>query len=85
MDVQDEEGHKSKYLIRNILHTCRRRSDQHFRELNVESLKEAGRKRKENFYNRLSKDTSTLSAHEMCNLEYKSLHQTPFKVISAAN
>ena len=72
MDVQDEEGHESRCVFRNILHACRRRSDSEFREIKVESLKEASRKRKDNFYNRLSKDTSTLTAHEKCNLEYKS-------------
>lgn len=40
----------------------------------MEALKEAGRKRKDSFYNGLSKDTSTLTAHEKCNLEHKSLH-----------
>ena len=35
-------------------------------------LKEASKKCKDNFYNRLSKDTSTLTAHEKCNFEYKS-------------
>ena len=55
-------------MFRGILHTC----DSEFREINVESLKEASRKRKNNFYNRLPKDSSTLTTHEKCNLEYKS-------------
>ena len=49
MDVQ--EGHESKCVFKNILHTCRGRSDSEFRQVNVESLKEASRKRKDNFYN----------------------------------
>ena len=60
-------------MFRDIFHTCRKRSDSEFREINVDSLKEASRKRKDNFYNRLSKDTSTLTAHEKCNLENKYL------------
>ena len=48
------------------------RSDSEFREVNAESLKEASRKRKGNVYNGLLKDTDTLTAHEKCNLEYKS-------------
>ena len=48
-----------------------RRSDSEL-EVNAESLKEASRKCKDNFYIGLSKDTSTLTAHEKCNLEYKS-------------
>ena len=40
---------------------------------NMDSLKETSRKHKDNFYNRLSKDTSTLTAHETCNLEYNFL------------
>ena len=70
--MHDEEGHESRCVFRGILHTCRRRSDSEFRETNVGSLKEVSRKRKDNFYNRLSKDSSTLTAHEKCNLEYKS-------------
>ena len=72
MDAHDEERHESRCVFRDILHTCRRRSDSEFREINVESLKEARKKRKDNFYNRLSKDTSTVTAHEKCNLKYKS-------------
>ena len=68
----NEEGHESRFVFRNILHTCRRRSDSEFREVNVESLKEASRKHKDNFYNGLLKDTATLTTHEECNLEYKS-------------
>ena len=71
MDVQGEEENQSSCLFRNILHTCRRRSDSGFKEVNVESLKEASRKRKDNFYNGLSNDTSTLTAHEKCDLDYK--------------
>ena len=37
----------------------------------MESLKEACRKRKDNFYKSLPKDTRILTAHEKCNLEYK--------------
>ena len=48
MDVQDEEGHESRCVFRNILQTCRRRSDSGFREVNVEGLKEASRNRKDN-------------------------------------
>ena len=72
MDVQDEEEHESGCVLRNILHTCRKRSDSQFREVNLESLKEARRKCKDNFDNRLLKDTGTLTAHEKFNLEYKS-------------
>ena len=72
MDAHDEERHESRCMLRDILHAQRRRSDSEFREINVESFKEASRKRKENFYNRLSKDVRTLTAHEMCNLGYKS-------------
>ena len=71
MDMQDEEENQSRCLFRNILHKCRRRSDSGFKEVNVQSLKEASRKREDNFYNRLSKDTSTLTAHEKCDLDYK--------------
>ena len=71
MDMQDEEGHECRCVFRNILHTCKRKSDSEFRDVNLESLKEASRKRKDNFYNTLSKDTSTLTAHEKCNLECK--------------
>ena len=49
MDVQ--EGHESKCVFKNILHTCRGRSNSEFRQVNVESLKEASIKRKDNFYN----------------------------------
>ena len=42
MDVQ--EGHESKCVFKNILHTCRGRSDSEFRQVNVESLKEASQK-----------------------------------------
>ena len=73
MDAYDEKRLESRCVFRDILHTCSRRSHSEFREINVESLKKASRKRKENFYNRLSKDTGTLTAHEKCNLEYKSL------------
>ena len=72
MDVQEEEGHESRYVFRNILYACRKRSSSEFREVNVECLKEASRKREDNFYNGLSKDTSTLTAHEKRILEYKS-------------
>ena len=41
MDAHDEERHESRCVFRDILHTCRRRSDSEFREINVESLKEA--------------------------------------------
>ena len=71
MDVQDEEGHKSRCVFRSMLNTCWRKSDLEFREVNKESLKEASRKRKDKFYSGLSKDTSTLTAHKECNLEYK--------------
>ena len=62
MDVQEEEGHESRYVFRNILYACRKRTSSEFREVNVECLKEASRKREDNFYNGLSKDTSTLTA-----------------------
>ena len=88
--MHDEEGHESRCVFRGILHTCRRRSDSEFRETNVGSLKEVSRKCKDNFYNRLSKDSSTLTAHEKCNLEYKSsdhirrhLKRLPMKVSGA--
>ena len=64
MDVQDEEGHESRCVFRNILYTCRRRSESEFREANS--------KRKGIIYNGLSKDTNSLTAHKKCNLEYKS-------------
>ena len=70
MDVQDEEEHESGCVFRNILHTCRRRSDSQFREVNLESLKEARRKRKDSIYNGLLKDTSTLTTHEKFNIIY---------------
>ena len=66
--MQDEERHEFRCVLRNILHTCRRRSDSEFREVNMNILKEASRKREDNFYNGLSKDTSTLTTHE----KYKS-------------
>ena len=72
MDVHDEERHESIGVFRYILNTCRRISDSEFREIKVESLKEASRRRKDNFYKRLSKGTRTLTVHENCNLEYKS-------------
>ena len=72
MDVQNEEGHESRCVFRNILHKCRRRNDSEFREPNVENFNEASRKIKDKFYDGLSKDTSTLIAHEKHNLEYKS-------------
>ena len=62
MDVHDEERHESIGVFRYILNTCRRRSDSEFREIKMESLK-ASRKRKDNFYKRLSKGTRTLTIH----------------------
>ena len=59
--------------VQEHLHTYRKRSDSKFKGVNVESLKEACRKHKDNFYNGLSKDATTLTAHEKCNLEYKYL------------
>ena len=56
MDVRDEEWHESRFVFRDILHTCRRRNDSEFTEVNVETLKEASRKCKDNFYKGLSKE-----------------------------
>ena len=72
MNAQNEEEHESRYVLRNILHTSKKRSDSEFWKVNVESLKEAGRKYKDNFFNGLVKNISTLTAREKCNLEYKS-------------
>ena len=55
MDAHDKERHESRGVFRDTLHTCRRRSDSEFREINVESLKEISRRCKDNFYNTLSK------------------------------
>ena len=49
MDAHDEERHESRCMFRGTLDTCRRRINSEFREINVESLKEASRKRKDNF------------------------------------